>query len=121
MDESSLKDYRYLDAEIRWLKAHYNKQKIMLGPELLQVPFYNLPEKRTETYTQFISREIRKLAREKENIEKAVSLLPDPERSIVELYYLRGLSIVAVADRMNYCEASVTRLKKKAIDQLADL
>ena len=47
-----------------------------------------------------------------------IDRLPDPASSVLRLYWVDGLSLLQIADRLNYSESHIRRVHSKAVKKL---
>ena len=52
-------------------------------------------------------------------IERAIRELPSTYRVIMRLYYIDGLTWEEVADKTNYCDRQLRRIRDKALDKMS--
>lgn len=105
MNENRLKNYIALKAEVKDLERLRASLKNEYG-----APF--------EGVLKLYDQKITEGRAELRAVEEAINALPDVCREICQLYYLQGLTLENVAQRVNYSAQSVNRYKKKALSLL---
>ena len=65
-----------------------------------------------------IERRIKHLKDENKRIDKALSILPDRQRQVIELYYISNLPLHVVAKKIGKSIPTAERDKKKALDTI---
>ena len=57
----------------------------------------------------------------KQKIVAALERLPEKEYGVLHRYYIRHMTLEAIADDMGYCTRQIKRIKKKALTMLEDV
>lgn len=124
-----LSQYRRLDEEIKWELEELAKWKALaykITPTYSFLKFGNGKYDRVqETYEKIenlslhINQDIDRMVELRGMILKCIERVEDYSlRSLLKYHYVNRLSLEEVADKMNYCYRQITRLHRKALQEL---
>lgn len=70
-------------------------------------------------YLSYVGSIVDKYVEHKQIIEKSIDKVEDvTSKNILILHYIDGLSFEEIAEKLHYCERQISRLHKKAVENL---
>ena len=57
----------------------------------------------------------------KKHIVSLLEQLPEKEYGVLHKYYIKRMTLEDIAEKMGYCERQISRIKKKALENLEDV